>query len=176
MFPCHQYMKYEHTGLSGLLMVESEHFEDHRGSFVRTFCSRELDMNVACSYLATNHVAGTLRGMHCQREPYAEDKLVRCVVGSIFDVAVDLRPDSSTYRKWFGIELSSAYPRSLYIPKGFAHGFISLEDNTVIQYHVSNFYVPQADYGVRWDDPAIGIRWPINPKVISQRDREHPLL
>ena len=174
-------MKFNKTELEGLWVVESELFEDGRGSFLRTFSTSEFEQNglkldtINC-YLTSNYVVGTLRGMHYQIEPYSEDKLVRCVAGTIFDVAVDLRPKSETYCQWFGIELSAENRKALFISKGFAHGFVTLTDNTLLQYQISNYYKPEAEGGLHWDDPKIGIQWPIEPKVISEKDRNHPLL
>jgi dTDP-4-dehydrorhamnose 3,5-epimerase len=119
---------------------------------------------------------GTLRGLHFQAAPHDEDKLVRCTAGAIFDVIVDIRAGSPTYRRWFGTELTAVNHRSLYIPKGFAHGFISLADDTEVFYMISVPYVPGSARGLRWSDPAFGIQWPIDPVVISARDAEHPLL
>jgi len=174
-------MKFRKTILKGLWVVESEVFQDYRGSFLKTFskCDFELNglsLNTANCYLTHNPVCGTLRGMHYQAEPYAEDKLVRCVSGRIFDVAVDLREKSETRYQWFGLELSGENHQALYIPKGFAHGFVSLTDNAMVQYQISNDYEPKAERGVSWDDPKIGIKWPIEPKIISEKDKSHPLL
>lgn len=174
-------MKFSKTNLEGLYVVESELFEDFRGSFLTAFCAREfeifdLKLNMVNCYLACNYTRGTLRGMHCQTGLYAEDKLVRCVTGKIFDVAVDLRLKSETYCQWFGLELSAENRQALFIPKGFAHGFVTLLDNSMLQYQVSNYYEPKAEQGLRWDDPKIGIEWPIEPKIISEKDRNYPLL
>jgi dTDP-4-dehydrorhamnose 3,5-epimerase len=174
-------MNFTQTKLSGLWLIESPKAFDARGYFSRSYCRQEfaehgIVVDFVQSNISYNAHKATLRGLHFQRSPHAEDKLVRCVQGSIFDVAVDLRENSATYRDWFGVELSGENGCALLVPKGFAHGFISLVDNSIIQYHVSELYAPEAEYGIRWDDPAIGIRWPINPTVISQRDREHPLL
>ena len=171
-------MKFSKTGLAGLWVIESELFEDFRGSFLKTFCLREfedysLQLGTENCYLTRNFVVGTLRGMHYQTEPYAENKLVRCLAGQIFDVAIDVRTDSKTRYKWFGLELSEKNGRALYIPNGFAHGFVTMSDNTMLQYQVSNYYKPEAERGLRWYDPKIGIEWPIEPKVISERDRNH---
>ncbi|MBL4818473.1 MAG: dTDP-4-dehydrorhamnose 3,5-epimerase family protein, partial [Deltaproteobacteria bacterium] len=116
------------------------------------------------------------RGMHYQVGPSAEDKLVSCLAGKIFDVAIDIRPKSPSYRRWFGVELSSESHGALYVPKGFAHGFITLADNTLVHYQISNYFDQNLQRGLCWDDPAIGIRWPIEPHVISERDLGHPLL
>ncbi len=171
-------MKFSETQLAGLWIIESEPFNDERGSFVKTYCAREFaasgaDVHFSNTYFASNYVRATLRGLHYQLAPYGEDKLVRCLAGQIFDVAVDLRLESKTYLDWFGIELSAENHRSLFIPRGFAHGFMTLTDNAVVHYQVSNYFEPKAERGVRWDDPAIGIKWPLEPKVISERDKSH---
>ena len=115
-----------------------------------------------------------MRGLHYQKKPNEETKIVRCTQGIIFDVAVDLRPDSQTYAKWYGLELTPENGKALYIPKGFAHGFITLADATTIQYFISDPYVPSSSCGIRWNDPSIGIQWPLDPKVINQRDSSFP--
>ncbi|MCB0164529.1 MAG: dTDP-4-dehydrorhamnose 3,5-epimerase family protein, partial [Anaerolineae bacterium] len=117
---------------------------------------------------------GTLRGMHYQTAPYAETKLVRCTQGAIFDVIIDLRPDSATYQQWLGVELTAANYKMLYVPEGFAHGFVTLEDNVEVTYQVSQFYTPEAEGGVRYDDPAFGIEWPVTIAVISDKDKSWP--
>jgi dTDP-4-dehydrorhamnose 3,5-epimerase len=112
--------------------------------------------------------------MHYQEPPRAEEKLVRCTVGAIYDVIIDLRPESGTYREWFSLEISSSNRLILYVPKGFAHGFLTLEDNTEVFYQISEYYSPEHARGVRWNDPVFGIRWPTEPRVISERDRSYP--
>jgi dTDP-4-dehydrorhamnose 3,5-epimerase len=155
---------------------------DERGWFARTFDAEAfaaggLEPAVAQSSVSHNERAGTLRGLHFQRDPHAEDKLVRCQRGAMFDVIVDLRPGSPTRGEWFGLELTPQNGRSLYVPKGFAHGFQTLVEDTEVHYQISTAYVPGAGDGVRWDDPAFGIAWPPAPpggRTISERDRAYP--
>ncbi len=172
-------MIFKDTGLDGLKLVELEPSLDARGSFLRTFDAAEwevrgLTATVAQCSLSCNRRRGTLRGLHYQEPPHEETKLVRCSRGRIFDVAVDLRASSPTFRRWFGTELSDRNGRMLYIPVGFAHGFLTLEPETEVSYQISTPYVPEAARGVRWDDPAFGIDWPDVPQVISDRDRSFP--
>jgi dTDP-4-dehydrorhamnose 3,5-epimerase len=169
------------TDLEGVYQIRIERIEDERGSFARTFCRREfaehgLDAIVAQCNVSHNRLAGTLRGLHYQLAPAAEAKLVRCTRGAIFDVAVDLRPNSPAFCRWFGAELSAANDMMLYIPKGFAHGFQTLEDDTEIAYQMSEYYAPELARGLRWDEPAVGIRWPLPVRVMSERDRQQPAL
>jgi dTDP-4-dehydrorhamnose 3,5-epimerase len=155
---------------------------DERGWFARTFdaevfAAHGLDPAVVQCNVSYNARAGTLRGMHFQADPHGEDKLVRCQRGALFDVIVDLRPDSATRGQWFGVELTPSNGRSLFIPKGFAHGFQTLADDTEVHYQMSTPYVPGAGDGVRWDDPAFGIEWPPAPaggRIISERDAAYP--
>lgn len=169
-------MIFRETQLAGLVVVELEPISDERGSFARTFDSAEweargMPAGVSQCNLSRNLQRGTLRGMHYQDEPYGESKLVRCARGSIFDVAIDLRPASATFRRWFGLELSSENGCMLSIPEGFAHGFLTLTELSEVEYLMSTPYVPTHARGVRWDDPAFGIEWPAPPLVISERDR-----
>ncbi|MBI3543213.1 MAG: dTDP-4-dehydrorhamnose 3,5-epimerase [Deltaproteobacteria bacterium] len=172
-------MKFTELPLKGAFVVEPELMSDERGSFARTFCSREfaehgLDpMLVQCS-ISFNHRKGTLRGLHYQATPFEEDKLVRCTMGALFDVMVDLRPGSATFRKWCSAELTPQNRKALYLPKGFAHGFLTLADDTEILYQMSEFWSPGHGRGVRWNDPAFGIQWPQTPTVISPRDAGYP--
>ncbi len=172
-------MRFEATKIPGVVVVEPDLLEDERGSFARVWCRREFAEHGLCAELAQcsiswNRRAGTLRGMHHQLPPHAETKLVRVTSGAAFDVAVDLRPDSSTFRRWFGCELTEANRRMLYIPEGLAHGFLTLADGTEVVYQISAFHHPEAARGVRWDDPAFAIEWPARPVVISDRDRSYP--
>ena len=176
-------MIFQDTPLAGVVIVEPELLSDERGAFARTFCAEEfaahgLDGRVAQSNISLNRRAGTLRGMHYQADPHGEAKLVRVTRGAIFDVAVDLRPASPTYLGWFGIELSAENQRALAMPVGCAHGFQSLRDDTEVLYLMSAPYVPGADRGVRWDDPAFGIQWPAPPpgrtRTMSERDASYP--
>jgi dTDP-4-dehydrorhamnose 3,5-epimerase len=174
-------MRFEPTGLPGALVVEVEYRRDDRGFFSRTFCVDEfaaqgIELPVVQCNVSFNARRGTLRGMHYQVEPKAEIKLVRCTRGAIFDVIVDLRPDSMTYRRWFGAELSAANHRALYIPGGFAHGFQTLEDDAEVFYQMSEFYSPEHARGVRWNDPAMAIRWPLPVSAISERDAAYDSL
>jgi len=169
-------MKFLQTPLLGALLIEPELLRDERGFFARTFCSEELHKQgvssqiVQCN-ISYNRLRGTLRGMHFQREPRAEEKLVSCIRGAIFDVIVDLREGSPTLGKWFGVELSADNHRLLYVPKGLAHGFQTLTDDAEVYYQMSEFYSPAHASGVRYDDPALKIIWPLPVTVISEKDR-----
>ena len=167
------------TRLAGAFIIDIERREDDRGFFARVFCQKEFAQHglkpvIAQANLAHNRVKGTLRGMHFQRTPHAEDKLVRCTSGAIWDAIVDLRPDSATYCRWIGVELSEANARMLLVPKGFAHGFVTLTDDVVVTYQVSEFYAPGAEAGARHDDPAFGIDWPVPVRAMSEKDRAWP--
>jgi dTDP-4-dehydrorhamnose 3,5-epimerase len=167
------------TKLQGAFVIEPEKHEDDRGFFARTFCRREfdargLDSRVAQCSVSFNKRKGTLRGMHSQVAPFGETKLVRCTAGAIFDVIIDLRPSSPTYKRYEGVELSARNGNMLYIPEGFAHGFQTLEDNSEVFYQMSQFYAPEHARGVRWDDPAFGIKWPPAERTILERDRTYP--
>jgi dTDP-4-dehydrorhamnose 3,5-epimerase len=164
------------TELPGAFIVEQQRHIDARGFFTRSFCAREfaaqgLNSSVAQANLSYNALSGTLRGMHYQRAPHQEDKLVSCVAGAIWDAIIDLRPESPAFKRWIGVELSADNGRALFVPKGFAHGFITLTDHSTVSYLMSEFYAPGFDAGLRYDDPAIGIQWPLAPAVISDRDR-----
>jgi dTDP-4-dehydrorhamnose 3,5-epimerase len=167
---------FRETGLQGAFVVEPELIEDERGFFARTWCQREFEAHGlkavwVQSNLSGNHRTGTLRGLHYQAAPHGEIKLVRCTSGSLYDVIVDLRPESPTYLKHAGIELSSRDRKMLYIPEGMAHGFQTLEDNTEVFYLMSEFYAPECARGVRWNDPIFGIQWPPAVRIISTRDQ-----
>ena len=174
-------MNFEPTGLAGSYVVNIFPVEDSRGWFVRTFCKNEFekighkDEWVQMNHSCTND-AGTIRGMHFQKMPYSEIKLVRCIAGSIFDVIVDLRKTSDTFLKWFGIELSAENKKMIYIPEGFAHGFQTLTDNCQLIYNHTALYTPGFEGGIRYDDEMIGIQWPKPVTNISERDNNHPLL
>ncbi len=160
-------------------MVTPERREDERGYFARSYCEREFaEKGIATRFVQSNvsynQLTGTLRGMHFQREPKPEAKLVRCTRGSAFDVIVDLRPDSPTDRCWFSCTLDESNGVALYIPPGFAHGFQTLQDNTELLYQMSEFYDPLLADGVRWNDPAFAIEWPLPNPILSERDRNHP--
>lgn len=173
-------MIFTETKLKGAYIIEVKKIEDERGFFGRSFCQKEfqehgLRPNVAQTNVSFNKQKATLRGMHMQLAPYGETKLVRCTRGAIWDVIVDLRPDSASYLQWIGVELSANTYRMLYVPEDFAHGFITLEDYTDVTYQVSQFYTPSSERGFRWDDPAFNIDWIIEPKLISEKDKSHPL-
>lgn len=167
------------TPLPGAFVVELEQHADDRGYFARAWCQREfaamgLSHEVAQCNVSHTTRRGTLRGMHWQEAPYGEAKLVRCTRGSIWDVIIDLRPDSPTYTRHFGIELNSVSGRALFVPEGFAHGFVTLEDDTDVFYQMSQFHEPNAARGVRWNDPAFGIVWPISEPLLHPRDAHYP--
>ena len=173
-------MIFTETSLKGAYIIDVKRLEDERGFFGRSYCKREfeehgLNTNAAQANVSYNKKKATLRGMHMQVAPHGETKLVRCTRGSIYDVIVDLRENSDTYKQWIGVELTADSYRMLYVPEGFAHGFITLEDNTDVTYQVTQFYTPGAERGYRWDDPAFNIKWPIEPLIISEKDRAHPL-
>jgi dTDP-4-dehydrorhamnose 3,5-epimerase len=172
-------MKIKETDLPGVFLVEVVPISDDRGSFARTYCEKEfrtagLPTRFVQSNVSFNRKKGTLRGMHFQRDPHPEGKLVSCFRGKIFDVALDLRPSSPTFLRWAGFELSEGNNRLLYIPPGFAHGFQTLEDDSAVSYQMTEFYYPELAGGVRWDDPAFSLRWPLDEKIISPRDRSFP--
>ena len=167
------------TALEGAWLVDIEKREDERGFFARTWDRREfetrgLNPELAQCSLSFNPREGTLRGMHFQIEPHEEAKLVRCARGSIFDAIVDLRPASPTFKKHLGVVLTADSRRMLYVPEGFAHGFLTLEDGTEVFYQISEFYAPECQRGLRWDDPALAIAWPAAPRLVSERDRSYP--
>lgn len=169
-------MIFSETKLDGAYILDLEKYEDERGFFARAFCQEEFeehDLNpvVAQTNISLSKHKGTLRGMHYQVAPHQEAKLVRCTAGALYDVIIDLRPDSSTYTEWVGVELTRENHRMLYVPEGFAHGFITLADDTEVTYQVSEFYAPGAERGVRYDDPAFDIEWPIPVEVISEKDK-----
>ena len=175
-------MHFEQTALAGVWIGTPDVFEDDRGQFVRAwmpdeFAERGLDTRIAQASLTTTRVRGSLRGMHFQVPPFEEAKAIRVVKGAIFDVAVDLRPDSPTYRRWVGAELSDTNRRIMYVPPGCAHGYQTLADDTEVFYFVSAPYSPSHQRGVRWDDPAFGIAWPLgDPTQINERDATYPYL
>lgn len=175
-------MKFTETSLAGAYVIEIAPHEDERGFFARTACSTtfaEHGLNGAFvqQSVSFNAHKGTLRGLHFQVAPYEEDKLVRVTQGSIFDVIVDIRPDSASFGQWFGVELSAQNHKQLYIPKGFAHGFQTLEDSCEVLYAMTVPYQPGSSRGFRWNDPAVGIAWPMAvPTVIGASDRDLPTL
>jgi len=172
-------MKFSPTTIAGVHVIELERRSDDRGFFARQWCGEEmrragLDPRLAQINTARSTASGTLRGVHFQRQPHAEVKLVRCTRGAVFDVAVDLRADSPTFRQWFGIELDEETGRMLYIPEGCGHGYLTLAPDTELVYQASVPYAPQSAIGVRHDDPAFKITWPGKINVISQQDRNWP--
>ena len=174
-------MIFDETKLAGAKIIDLELRGDERGFFARSWCQREfeeqgLNTGLAQANISMSRSRGTLRGMHYQVAPHAETKLVRCTRGAIFDVIVDLRDDSPTYGEWLGFELTAANAQMLYVPEGFAHGFETLEDDTEVAYHVTEFYTPGAERGLRYDDPAIGIVWPLAVQVVSPKDAAWPLI
>lgn len=173
-------MKFTETDLPGAFIIDAEPIEDERGYFARTWAPSEferrgLDPTLAQCNVAWNERKGTLRGMHFQREPFAEVKIIRCTRGALLDVIIDLRQDSPCFCRWTAIELSANQPRMLYVPKGFAHGYLTLTDDVQAYYHVSTPYSAEYASGVAWNDPAFGIRWPFSPTVMSTRDKSWPL-
>jgi dTDP-4-dehydrorhamnose 3,5-epimerase len=172
-------MIFTETRLKGAFEIDLKRLEDERGFFARSFCQHEfeqygLDPNVVQCNVSFNKTKGTLRGMHYQTPPSAEAKLVRCTRGSIYDVIIDLRPESPTYLQWVGVELAAETRKALYVPKDFAHGFLTLEDDTEVFYQMSEFYAPQSACGIRWNDPVFSICWPAPVRVISERDESLP--
>ncbi len=174
-------MLVEATPLAGLYVIRPEPREDHRGFFARMYCrdtweKHGLNTNIQQCNASKTKQAGSIRGLHFQRAPHAEVKLIRCTQGRIFDVAVDNRPDSPTYKQWHGVELTAENHVMFYVPEGFAHGFQTLENNSEIFYQVSAAYHKDAEGGLRYDDPALGITWPLPVADISEKDAAWPLL
>jgi dTDP-4-dehydrorhamnose 3,5-epimerase len=172
-------MIFRETALKDAFVIEIERREDERGFFARSWCQKEfeahrLNVRIAQCNISLNNKKGTLRGMHYQTKPFEEAKLVRCTRGSLHDVIVDLRPDSRSYKKHLSVNLTPDNGKMLYVPEGFAHGFLTLEDNTEVHYQISEFYAPDQACGFRWNDPAFAIVWPDEEKIISERDRNYP--
>lgn len=171
-------MIFRETRLKGAFIIDMEPSADARGFFARAWCQREFAAHglksrfVQCN-ISYNIKKGTLRGMHYQIAPYAEAKVVRCTRGAIYDVIIDLRPDSLTYKQWVAVELTAENYRMLYVPEGFAHGFQTLKDDTEVFYQMSEFYHPECARGVRWDDEAFGIEWPQSVLILSDKDRHY---
>jgi dTDP-4-dehydrorhamnose 3,5-epimerase len=172
-------MVFHETKLAGVFEIHLDLKRDDRGFFARTWCqqdfkTRGFDSRVAQCSVSFNTLRGTLRGMHYQTAPYAETKLVRCTRGAIYDVVVDLRPNSATFRNWIAVPLTAENHRMVYVPEGCAHGFLTLEHQTEVFYQMTEFYNPESARGVRWNDPAFRIDWPEEVQVISERDRTYP--
>lgn len=172
-------MKFQATTLKDAVLIDLERRGDERGFFARTFCVDEfaaqgLPTEFVQQNMSFSAAKGTLRGMHFQSAPHGEDKLIRCVRGGIVDIIVDLRPDSPSYKRWEAFELNEENKRMLLVPKGFAHGFQSVTDNVEVSYMASAKYAPAAERGVRWNDPAFGIKWPLEPTEVSEKDRNWP--
>ena len=173
-------MRFIETKLKGAFIIESEFLEDDRGFFARTWCRREFEAHglnprlLQCN-ISFNRRRGTLRGMHYQIEPHAEAKVVRCTMGGIYDVILDLRPDSATFKQWLAVELTAKNRRLLFIPVGLAHGFQTLVDQTEVFYQMFEFYHPECARGVRYDDPAFAIGWPLPVRIVSDKDMVYPL-
>lgn len=170
-------MRFSEISLPGAYLIEPEWHRDERGFFARTWCEREfrehgITMAIRQCNLSGNRARGTLRGMHFQASPHAEAKIVSCLKGAIHDVILDLRPDSPSFKRYAAIELSAENGRMVYVPPGMAHGYQTLTDDTLVYYQMSEYYVPEAQRGLRWDDPAFGIEWPlVEARIISARDR-----
>lgn len=169
------------TSIPGVFEVQPERIPDERGFFARTWCAREfaergLNPRVLQCSVSYNRSRGTLRGLHRQVAPHEEAKLVTCIRGAAFDVVVDLRPDSPTHSRWTSVELTATAGNAVYVPEGVAHGFLTLQDDTVLHYSISELYYPDSFRGVRWNDPTLAIAWPLPPMMISLRDRELPTL
>ncbi len=173
-------MNFSPLSVHGARLIESEFHVDHRGSFARAWCRREfseagIDVEFVQANLARTDSAGTIRGLHYQEEPHAEAKLLRCTRGAVYDVIVDIRPDSPTFMEWAGVELSSEDATRVFVPAGCAHGYQTLRDESEVSYLVSAFYTPRAEGGIRWDDPAFEVDWPMAPTEMSEKDRSWPL-
>ena len=174
-------MKVTETNLKGVYIIEPKVFGDARGWFMESWSKQKLESaGINVDFVQDNHsfsaTKGTLRGLHYQTDPMAQAKLLRCTNGSIFDVAVDIRKNSPQYAKWTGVILSAENKKQLFIPRGFAHAFLTLTDNVEVQYKADNYYAPHYDGNIRWDDPQIAIDWPTEPTILSDKDKNAPLL
>ena len=172
-------MKFSELGLSGVWLIEPEPFTDERGVFFRHFCAREfaahgLDSAAVQGNISVNPHPGTLRGFHYQEPPFEEAKTLSCITGSIYDIVVDLRQQSPTFMKWISVELSALESQSLHVPSGCANAWMTTTPSTIVHYYMSELYSPQAYRGFRYNDPAFSFRWPMEPKVISEKDRHLP--
>jgi len=171
-------MKFTETRLKGAYIVEIDKIEDDRGFFGRSWCAKEFEdegLKGAICQINTSYSKskGTIRGMHYQVDPYQETKIIRCTRGCIYDVIIDLRPDSKTFKQWLGTTLSADSYKMIYVPENFAHGYLTVEDNTEVYYAVTQFYTPSAERGLRFDDPAFSIDWPIPVAIYSEKDLSH---
>ncbi len=171
-------MKFKETELKGLYIIDLQPFQDERGYFSRIFCKREFrEAGIECDFVQTNHSVthrkGAIRGMHYQKQPDAEAKLIRCVHGAVLDFAIDLRRGSDTFLKFFSVELSERNNNMIYIPQGFAHGFQTLEDQATLIYQHSAYYNPSSEGGIHYDDPKVGIDWPLAITDVSEKDKKH---
>lgn len=174
-------MKATETGLKGVFVLEPQVFGDARGWFMESWSQRKMEeAGIKVDFVQDNQSfsaqKGTLRGLHYQLNPKCQAKLLRCTCGRIFDVAVDIRKGSPQYGQWVGVELSAENKKQLFIPRGFAHGFITLTDDVEVQYKADNYYAPECDGNIRWNDPDIGVAWPIEPVILSEKDQQAPLL
>jgi dTDP-4-dehydrorhamnose 3,5-epimerase len=172
-------MKFFEQKIKGVMLIEAEPFIDDRGAFRRNFCINEfndagIDSIVKQANISENKFACTLRGFHYQLEPYQEAKTISCLDGRIYDIVVDLRPDSPTFLKWVSFEIGGSDRKSIHIPKGCANAFLSLEDNTLLHYYSSEFYAPEYERGIRYNDPVFGFEWPEKIKHTSEKDNNHP--
>ena len=174
-------MKITETALQGVFVIEPQVFGDARGWFMESWSQKKLaEAGIQAAFVQDNQsfsaTKGTLRGLHYQLNPMCQAKLLRCTRGEIFDVAVDIRQGSPQYAQWTGVKLSAENKKQLFIPRGFAHGFITLTDDVEVQYKADNYYAPECDGNIRWDDPAIGVQWGLEPVILSDKDRIAPLL
>ena len=174
-------MKATETSLKGVFVLEPQVFGDARGWFMESWSQRKMEeAGIKVDFVQDNQSfsaqKGTLRGLHYQLNPKCQAKLLRCTRGKIFDVAVDIRKGSPQYGQWVGVELSAENKKQLFIPRGFAHGFITLTDDVEVQYKADNYYAPECDGNIRWNDPDIGVEWPIEPVILSEKDQQAPLL
>lgn len=174
-------MQFENTKLAGVVVITPDVFGDHRGFFMESWSQKKMEeVGLFYNFVQDNHslstVKGTLRGIHFQKGDKAQAKLVRCVKGAVLDVAVDLRHNSPTYKQWVAVELSAENKKQLMIPRGFGHGFVTLTDEVEFLYKADNYYAPEADGGIRWNDPEIGVEWGIENPILSVKDEKNPLL
>lgn len=174
-------MKITKTKLDGVVIIEPDVFGDNRGFFMESWNKKKMEeVGLFFNFVQDNHskstVRGTLRGIHFQKGDKAQAKLVRCVKGAVFDVAVDLRKNSPTFKQWVGVELSEENKKQLLIPRGFGHGFVTLTDDVEFLYKADNYYAPEADAGIRWNDPDIGIEWGVENPILSEKDKKNPFL